>query len=218
MDIAIVIATHGDDRWQQLALQRAFPSAENQGCEVVVHHDPAGTVASVRNHAVMTSGLPVDGWPASEWLIFLDADDELAPGYVDAMREAVERIPDPWTLFTPATANRRGQQGRFWPGDDLRKGNPLVIGTMISREAFNYVGGFSEDYEVFEDWHLWAKCWQANATIARVPDAVYIIHREPKSRVRSLSKNDRLRWHYRVGRDLFPDLYPEDWLASHGVT
>ena len=44
-------------------------------------HDPDGTIASVRNELANTA--------KGEWLLFLDADDELAPGYLDAMTRAL---------------------------------------------------------------------------------------------------------------------------------
>src|SRR3990167_7241230 len=130
MKISIIIATFGAESWRELALSRAYPSAVNQGAhEVIVGHDPEGTIASVRNSLAEKA--------ESDWLCFLDADDELAPGYLDAMKRAWERegATDGSLLLTPAvsyvTARGKRATPRIWPECSLDDHNWLVIGTLV---------------------------------------------------------------------------------------
>ena len=120
-----------------------------------------------------------------DWLIFLDADDELAPGYVGAMRRALEQNTDgDHVLFTPAVQQiRKGRPGRpfFYPEVDLSAGNWLVIGTMISRRLFTEIGGSREHPHGLEDWNLWNRAVRAGARIVKVKDAVYRAHMNPQS-------------------------------------
>ncbi len=36
MNVSIIIATYGENRWRELAEERALPSAQQQGCEVLI--------------------------------------------------------------------------------------------------------------------------------------------------------------------------------------
>ncbi|TFH66237.1 MAG: glycosyltransferase, partial [Gemmatimonadales bacterium] len=163
-----------------MAETRALPSAMAQDAyEVLTDHDPTGTIASVRN------GLAAKA--KGEWLLHLDADDELGPGYIQAMQRAYEqrrRTDGVPPLLTPAVSyvvKGRRQMPRFLPGTDLTKNNYLVVGTLVERNLFLSVGGFSDYPHGFEDWSLWAKCWKAGAKIIQVRRAVYIAYINPDS-------------------------------------
>lgn len=182
MTISVIVATYGGIEWLHLARDRAHPSVlrQNDDCEVLLHHDPEGTRASSLNDgAARTNG---------EWLLFLDADDELAPGYVWAMRRALEQHRDDGTrnvLFTPAVQQiKKGRPSApffFDRGISLREDNWLVVGTMIHRDLFWRVGGVDEYPHGFEDWALWSKCYRVGAEIVKVPDAVYLYYYNPQS-------------------------------------
>jgi len=220
MNIAVVIATYGSEEWARLGTERAYPSALNQGAhEIVVGHDAEGTISSVRNSlAEKTSG---------DWLCFLDGDDELGPDYLAAMRRAWERegrengTP---LLLTPAVSYVRGSKRRtpprIWPEVPFERGNWLVIGTLLPRDLFFSVGGF-RDYgdppgsTGYEDWSLWARCYLAGAQVVKVSRAVYVAYWQASSRNHNADAPTRLRWHYEIGRDLFPELYDEGWIGRH---
>jgi glycosyltransferase involved in cell wall biosynthesis len=219
VNISVVIATYGSEEWARLGQERAHPSALDQGAhEIVIGHDIEGTVSSVRNSlAEKTSG---------DWLCFLDGDDELGPGYVEAMRRACEREGRAGTplLLTPAVSYVRGPRkrtpARIWPQVPFEQGNWLVIGTLLPRDLFFSVGGF-RDYgnppgeNAYEDWSLWARCYQAGVQVVQVPSAVYFAYWETSSRHRNADAQTRLRWHHEIGRDLFPEHYDEGWIDRH---
>ena len=198
--ISVLIATYGDDAWHDLAWSRAFPSAAAQTEDVHCFHDPEGTIASVRNE--------LGGTASGEWLCFLDADDELAPGYLGAMRRAVEQRDDGRYLLTPAVQYVR--KDREAPpqfndrGIPLSVDNWLVVGTLIQREVFHEVGGFSDYPHGFEDWSLWYKAEKVGAKIVKVPDAIYKAHVNPRSKHRLLWRNRReqVATHQRIAAEL----------------
>ena len=96
VNVSVIIATYGDETWRDLAMSRAYPSALNQGAhEIVVGHDDEGTIASVRNALAEKA--------EGTHLLFLDADDELAPGFIQAMFGAMRQ-----------DAARRGEDGSGW--------------------------------------------------------------------------------------------------------
>lgn len=210
MNVSICIPSYGENVWQEMAETRAVPSAHRQEpLEVLTEHDPEGTVASVRN----ALGRRAKG----EWLCFLDADDELAAGFLVAMQRAWERrsrggggAPDgPPPLLTPAVSyvrNGKRQTPRLLPVGNLRHNNYLVVGTLVQRDLFLQVGGFENYPHGFEDWSLWAKCWKAGAKVVPVRRAIYIAHVNPNSKHRTLWRDraHQAEWHERIQRDLFP--------------
>jgi GT2 family glycosyltransferase len=190
MTISVIIANYGTDEWRILAEERALRSLTGftEEDSFVLYHMDGGTRALSLNIAAEKA--------PGDHLIFLDADDELAPGYLGAMRRAVEQNTSDGTrvLLTPACQwIRKGRPGppSFQKEVPLEKGNWLVIGTLISRELFTEIGGFHEHPHGLEDWNLWARAVRAGATIVKVPDAVYIAHVNPQSKHRVLFRANR---------------------------
>jgi GT2 family glycosyltransferase len=212
VNLSVLIATYGDEDWNDLGWARAYPSAASQEpLEVLRFHDPEGTIASVRNEL----GAQAKG----DWLCFLDADDELAPGFLEAMRRELERegpppCPDP-LLLTPAVSYvRRGrpQPATFNQEVPLHQANWLVVGTLVERDLFQKVGGFEDYPHGFEDFSLWSKCVRVGARIVKVPGAVYIAHVNPESKHRQGWRNRpwQVATHERVVSEL------DDWEREHG--
>jgi glycosyltransferase involved in cell wall biosynthesis len=204
--ISVVITTYGNSEWQELAWGRAYPSALEQGADnIVVHHEETLAIGPARNAAASKV-------PSDDWLIFLDADDELESNYVTAMRQETDGMwrTDHLRLLQPSV--RYVRKGRvpapvLAPANDLRVDNYLVIGTCIHKSVFDRVGGFNDYPHGFEDWSLWAKAWRAGARVVPVPDAVYRAHVNPMSAHRRAWR-DR-KWqvaeHLRVQAELFPE-------------
>ena len=200
--ITVIIATYGDSAWETMAEERAWPSVIGQNpAQLITEHQPDGNIAAARNAAAERA--------TQDWLLFLDADDELAPGYLHAMTNAIHQHPDLLTLFTPAVEQvRKGRPSRqrifFDRGIDLRADNWLVVGTVVHRRLFHQVGGFGDYPHGFEDWSLWSKCWRVGAKIVKVPGAVYLYHVNPQSKHRQ-GWRDR-KWqvatHQRVAAEL----------------
>lgn len=202
MTISVLVATYGDTRWKDLADERAIPSAESQGVEVVGYHDRFGTVASCRNEAAeLASG---------DHLIYCDADDQIAPGFIGAMERALEQegTGGGRLLLTPAVSivrpGRTPSPPTFFKEVPLRDANWLVVGTLIHKDLFWEVGGFDDYPHGFEDWALWSKCVRVGATVVKVPDAVYRYWANPLSAHRSMwrNKNWQAATHQRVAAEL----------------
>jgi glycosyltransferase involved in cell wall biosynthesis len=215
MRISIVIATYGEPVWEEMAERRALPSALNQrrlADEIVIRHYRDASIAQARNSAAVDSN--------EEWLLFLDADDELDPRYVGAMRDEIAQVNREDIqlrqryLLTPAVSYvRRGkrQRPRFLEraGLTLRDDNYLVVGTLIQRDLFFKVGGFGDYPHGFEDWSLWAKAWKEGAAVRRVPRAIYYAHVNPASahRVAWKDRDWQVQMHHKVRKELFPEAY-----------
>jgi hypothetical protein len=78
-------------------------------------------------------------------------------------------------------------------------GNWLVIGTVARTEALVEVGGF-RDFDVYEDYDLWVRCWQDGASIQPIPQAVYRAHVRPDSRNRGPAREVKHAQHQAIAR------------------
>lgn len=199
MDLAVVVGTFGDDRWSDLAQERAVPSAGAEGLPVIHHHGDTletygASLAACRNRAAEETD--------AEWLCFLDADDELRPGFHEAMAAAEG------DLRTPAVEYVRGGRVRppiFWPECDLREGNWLIVSTLVRRQMFFDVGAF-RDCPMYEDWDLFQRCWKEGAEIRKVPEATVRVH----INLASLHRNGSTRLEKREAHDFVTRLnFPE---------
>lgn len=190
ISISVCVSTCGSDEWRDLALSWALPSVENQSHdELVVVHLESGGVAEARNQAAEQA--------TGDLLIWVDADDQLCDGYVDAIRTAAEAVTENdltlyrlevlRCLFVPALG-LCDQDGVClttptvpdwdrWP--EL---NCCCIGTAVPRDLYLSVGGQDPSLPVFEDYSAVLAMVAAGARLVPVPDAVYCATRNPNGR------------------------------------
>ena len=204
LDVTIAIATYGDESWRELADSRARPSAEAQDVPVVQVHLTGGTLAQARNQALAQV--------ETEYVIHLDADDELAPGYVRAMSEGTADLRSPaiaqymyGQALSPSFMPRVYQHRHHCTAECLRYGNWLVIGTAARAQLVRDVGGW-EEFPWSEDWQLWAKCWKAGATVEAIHRAAYIAHVSSNGRNRQLLAHQILQVHRDIEMSVWGDL------------
>jgi glycosyltransferase involved in cell wall biosynthesis len=180
--VTIVCATYGETSWARLAKARAVPSALQQDVPVIgVHSD---NLMNARNEGLAQV--------QTEFVIFLDADDELSPGYVDAMAAGTADLRAPRVSYVrdgnpaPARFPRVGSHQHECTGNCLSDGNWMVIGVCARTQTLRDVGGF-RDWAWSEDWDLWLRCHLAGASIEPIPDAVYRAYVRLESRNRGQS-------------------------------
>lgn len=168
-----------------------------------VVHVHAETLCDARNCAAIQLN--------TDWIIFLDADDDLKSDYIKEMKIGAE----PGMLLQPATLGCvDGKYDNYpvvIPPKDLYKANYLVIGTAVERERFIEVGGF-RDLPALEDWDLWIRLVISGCSVKRVPFAVYIVNVMPDSR------NQNTQQHHQVYRKVQRDYAQQrDVLRGHAV-
>lgn len=179
--VSIIVATYGDAaHWNEVA-KSAVASAEAQTveCEVIRMH--RGTLADARNEAAFQAN--------SEWLCFLDADDALAPDYVEQMLAHHGDIRRPATLGVYPNGETDDYPVMI-PKKDIKHSNYIVIGALVRKEMFDAVGGF-RDLEALEDWDLWIRCIRSGAKVVDVPTAVYRVTINTDSRNKNVEKHNR---------------------------
>lgn len=178
--LTVVIGTYGEGMWQMLAESRAMPSARALGVQVV--HVHADSLQEARNRGLAEV--------ETDWVTFLDADDELESGYLDAMRVGTADVRAPAVRYVrgshwqqPYVPQVAGHS-HACVADCLMDGNWLVIGSAVLSELVRGVGGF-RDFAWSEDWDVWLRCHLAGATFEAIPAAVYRAYVRTHSRNRA---------------------------------
>lgn len=178
MEVTVCTGTFGGSAWGELANGRARASIP---ADVPWVHTHAGDLTQARNIALERV--------ETEWVIYLDADDELEPGYVEAMEGGSADLRAPSVRYVQDGRSSRPRIPKVaghhhaCTGDCLPEGNWLVIGTAVRADLLREVGGW-RDFPWSEDWSSWLRCWLAGATVEAVPDAVYRAYVRPDSRNR----------------------------------
>jgi glycosyltransferase involved in cell wall biosynthesis len=128
-------------------------------------------------------------------LVFLDADDRLAPDAIDRLRAAL--------LDNERAAYAYGRMRYFgaWSGevefpafDPYRMLYRSIVGWlgMIRREAFEQVGGFHEGIEGFEDWDLMLAFLERRWTAVGIDHVVLDYRKHDHSALESDRRNYRV--------------------------
>lgn len=206
MRVSLLVGTFGSDEWRDRG-DAAFARAvrdHDDACEHRRLHLPVGTLADVRNELARNA--------TGDHLCFVDGDDRLAPGYLEAMRRELSALahgdvrvghrhlgfPLPPLLLVPAvqyvsvTGKPEGPPAIPAWRSNLIDLNCCVIGTLIPRALFNALGGFRE-LPALEDWDLTLRAVKAGAKLVAVPDAVYVAYRSASGRNLDQSPYEALR-------------------------
>lgn len=190
----IVVGTFGDNEWTRLALNRAVPSARAQSVRVV--HVHAETLHEARNLGLEQVCTPL--------VVFLDADDELYPGYcttlaagtADVRVPAVQYVTPGGRPTAPYVPRVAGHHHACTAGC-FEAGNFAVIGSMANVHLLRDVGGFRGE-AAYEDWSAWLRMYRAGASVETIPEAVYVAHVRNDSRNRVLSMETKNRVHHEI--------------------
>lgn len=203
VDYSIVVSTFGDKKWKTLAEERALPNAESFG--IPVHFNHGNALHETRNLGLSQV--------ETEFVVFLDADDELAPDYFEHILKvdgdirvpSINHVHEQMT-FMPRVVGLRGVHNHVCTGDCLPDGNWICVGATARTEMIRKAGGWRE-WGNWEDWELWLRCWLAGATVTAVPEAIYRAYSTAQGRNKSKTREEDLRIYHEIRRANMPELY-----------
>jgi glycosyltransferase involved in cell wall biosynthesis len=147
--------------------------------EVEVVRQANAGVASARNAGLARASTP--------YVLFLDADDRLAPGALAVLRRTLDRHPG--ASFAYGHHRYFGDWTstmRFPPYDPLRLLDRHLIGltALARRELLDDTGGFDPAFDAFEDWELWVNALAHGHRGVRVDEVTLEYRRHGHSKLR----------------------------------
>jgi glycosyltransferase involved in cell wall biosynthesis len=196
--VTVCVCTFGDEGWIALA-ERAIASAEHQATVIHVHAD---TLANARNTALAQV--------TTDMVVFLDADDELEPGYITALMAGSADLRAPAVRYVRGARSHPPYVPRVAGHDHdcnrecLPYGNYLVVGALARTEIVRAAGGWGDE-ELYEDWALWLRCYVAGATVESIPTAIYRAHVRADSRNRAPTMAEKNRVHHQIVKSILGD-------------
>lgn len=99
-------------------------------------------------------------WVKGDFLLFLDADDKVAPTYIEKCMLLMEQNSDCEIAYSDSQLF--GARTGKWKLPDFEiksflRNNCIPITALIKKKTFLDVQGFDESLTFFEDWDLWIK-------------------------------------------------------------
>ncbi len=100
----------------------------------------------------------------TNWLLFLDDDDQLSQGYMGAMRLLVAAHPEV-QAWIPNFQKGKSRMQSPVPLEDVSVRNTAggCSGLLIQASLFSKVGGFDERLPAMQDWDLWIRLIERQA-------------------------------------------------------
>jgi glycosyltransferase involved in cell wall biosynthesis len=144
-----------------------------------VRHEVNRGAAAARNTGARLSD--------ADYLVFLDADDALAPDAIEKMHRAVESTVARWCI----TDVHRIEYGKtfLWrskpPKTDalaaILAADFVMVGIFFRRTDFEEVGGYDETLRARNDWDLNIRMIRAGKRFCYIPEPLYQYYRREGS-------------------------------------
>lgn len=162
-----------------------FEEYSRQGGKVL--HTPNRGLAAARNYGISHS--------SGKYVLPLDADDRIAPGYLEAavaILESDDRVGIVYPLVE-FFGEREGvwQQPEFSVTRLLYE-NMIVASAIFRRADWERVGGYREDMSFgWEDWDFWLSLVECGCGVTRLPEIMFYYQIRADSMTRTLSKRQK---------------------------
>lgn len=164
--------TQGDTRWEMIIVDDGSRDGTALAAERAAEGDPRIRILRQANAGVSAARMAGIAAASGDSLLFLDADDWLAPDALGRLRDALRAMPTaiaaygPWAAVAesarPGDPPLRLKAGPYPAGDILRRllvENLLANGghLLARRAAFDRAGGFRPTLRYGEDWECWIR-------------------------------------------------------------
>jgi glycosyltransferase involved in cell wall biosynthesis len=175
-DISVVIATIPI---RAKMLRKALASVVLQTLQpaaIIVEYDHEHTGAA----ATKNRGL---ARVSSEWVAFLDDDDQFKPEHLEKLHEAqLDSGADvvysmPYIPQAPGGIDPSGMRGAPFDPDELRRRSYIQTTSLVRTKLIQSTGGFQLPKHAvsdYDDWGCWLALLDAGATFFHLPEQTFI--------------------------------------------
>lgn len=206
VDISVVIPFAGDPELLRLQVDALERQATDSRWELVISHNGAGPLPVLPAHVTVVDSSAIPGpsharnagWrsAAGSRLLFCDADDIVADGWIDGMSAALDeydvvRGTIDYDLLNPPGA-ALGRSSEIGPHPRYLNHLPFApsCALAVRREALEAVGGFDESLRSGEDIDLSWRAQYAGFSLGHAPSAV--LHYRLRRTAKQLFRQGRL--------------------------
>lgn len=179
-DIEIVIVDDGSDDIETLDLLRRCSWPRTR-----VLHKENGGPAAARNLAISES--------SGRYILPLDADDLIAPSYVEKAVAVLDAEPQVGIVYCKATKFGAGNGPWNLPDYTLRElviDNVIFVTSLFRRDDWAKVGGFSESLKLgVEDYDFWVKIVASGSEVRQLDEFLFHYRVGHASRTTGFSSN-----------------------------
>jgi glycosyltransferase involved in cell wall biosynthesis len=100
----------------------------------------------------------------SEYILFLDSDDRLLPGYIEEGIKVLQANPKAGVVYSNALAFGDASRANFiakpFDSIELLIKNYIPMCALVRKQAWEDVGGIDENLLQFEDWEFWISIYK----------------------------------------------------------
>jgi len=178
---------------------RTIDIAKESGAQVFCK--PELTIAALRNFGAAKASY--------NNIVFLDADVYLRENWREKIKDVIEKLNNEGDIITGSVCGLRDNASwleRYWWGPKLRRKEVPYINSghfIITKAAFEKLGGFNEKLMTGEDPELCQRARNAGFKIVNNPE-LEVVHEGYPRTVRQFFRRER--WHGRGGFVSFKDL------------
>jgi glycosyltransferase involved in cell wall biosynthesis len=185
----------------------------------IVRHEQNKGLAASRNTGFMSS--------KANLLVSIDADDLIAPSYLQKTVAALNRTPAAECAFTDFQLF--GAKEERW-NNQVKNAENMTIGqwipgagTLMRRSLWERIGGYSEAPELRpgnEDWDFWLGAAELNVKSVHISEALYLYRQHPVSMRNNLNYLDfqTREFMYQRHKSLFDRFGTRDNFLMQGYT
>lgn len=160
-------------------------------------------LSSARNAGIMNA--------TSEYILFLDADDKLAPMAVERIQEIIDETNA--DIISPSFQEfGLRNQGLILMAnptlEDFKTGNRVGYCSAVRRDALLEVGGYSPRmWTGYEDYALWFDLLSRGKTIVTIPEILWFYRVKEKSMIHDAQAH-HVELMAQIAKD-FPKIFPQ---------
>ena len=134
-----------------------------------------------------------------KYILPVDADDKIAPLYIEKAVEALEKKEDVKLVY--CNARLFGAANKDWMLPEFSIKNILIeniifCSALFRRKDYNQTNGYNEQMvEGFEDWDFWLELLKSGGEVVKLPDIYfyYRIKKDSRNHALDIEKQKRLR-------------------------
>lgn len=153
----------------------------------------------------------------SEFILFLDADDKIAPTFIEKHVSVISRYD---VAFSYCDTQLFGGSSGFWNQPEynffsLLNNNYISYCSLIKRTAFNKCGGYDiKNRNYFEDYQLWLNMGRQGLYGKHIPEKLFYYRIHPKSSTQSNRSYQFAPVYKAYIISKYPEIFPIEWIEK----